>query len=297
VPKLSIIVIFYNMQREAKRTLLSLSTAYQTGVQPEEYEVIAIDNASTEPLSADEVTAFGPNFRYHFHETSSVSPVGAVNAGVDMTTGDYVAAIIDGARMATPGLIQSTLTALKLVREPFVSALSWHLGPDMQRKSMNTGYDQAQEDRLLESIEWPTDGYKLFEISTIAPSSKEGFFGDVPPECSWFAMPRTTYLKLGGFEPRFVSPGGGYMNHDFRNRALKIPNVKPINLLGEGVFHQFHGGVSTNAKDQVFSNTLDMFRTEYEAIRTKGRIVQKSPPALYFGNLPEAARRFTRSSS
>jgi hypothetical protein len=47
---LSVIVIFYNMRREAARTLLSLSTQYQQNLTADDYEVIAIDNGSTEPL-------------------------------------------------------------------------------------------------------------------------------------------------------------------------------------------------------------------------------------------------------
>lgn len=81
------------------------------------------------------------------------------------------------------------------------------------------------------------------------------------------------------------------MNHDFRNRAVKTPNVKPIKLLGEGVFHQFHGGISTNAKNKEFWNTLDVFRNEYEAIHGK-RSTGQNPPSLYFGKSPKAARKF-----
>lgn len=44
IPLLSVVVITHNMRREAERTLLSLSTAYQKGVEASEYEVIVIDN-------------------------------------------------------------------------------------------------------------------------------------------------------------------------------------------------------------------------------------------------------------
>jgi len=209
VVKLSIIVIFHNMRREAQRTLLSLSTKYQTDVNALDYEVIAIDNGSTQPLSPKEVEGFGTNFRYHFFKTNSVSPVDAVNAGVEMAIGENVAVIVDGARMATPGLICGTLNGLQMFPNPFVCSLAWHLGPDIQGRSMQAGYDQAEEDRLLASINWPDDGYRLFDISTIAPSSRMGFFGDVPPECSWLAMARESFLEIGGFDPKFISPGGG----------------------------------------------------------------------------------------
>jgi hypothetical protein len=292
MPILSIIVIFHNMQREARRTLYSLNTIYQTNVKGSDFEVIAIDNGSTKPLNSDEVRAYGPNFRYHFFATNSVSPAEAVNAGVSMAQGKYVAVIVDGARMTTPGLVCNTLKTLQLFPEPFVCSLSWHLGPDIQGMAMQAGYDQTEEDRLLASINWREDGYKLFDISTIAPSSKKGFFDGVPPECSWFAMKKTSFLQIGGFEKRFQSPGGGFVNHDFRNRALSDLESQPIVLLGEGVFHQFHGGVATNIKTQELPNTLKVFRDEYITIRKHKNIHQHAPPAIYFGMLPKKARRF-----
>lgn len=292
MPKLSIIVIFHNMRREARRTLYSLNTMYQTDVKSSDYEVIAIDNGSTKPLNPDEVCSYGPNFRYHFFATSSVSPVDAVNAGVSMAKGEYVAVIVDGARMATPGLVWGTVKTLRMFSEPFVCALSWHLGPDIQGMSMQAGYDQSEEDRLLASINWREDGYELFDISTIAPSSKNGFFGGVPPECSWFAMNRASFLKIGGFEKRFQSPGGGFVNHDFRNRALSNLKSQPIVLLGEGVFHQFHGGVATNVKTQELANTLKVFKNEYVAIRKQNNLYQSTPPVIYFGMLSDQARRY-----
>jgi hypothetical protein len=50
--------------------------------------VIVIDNASTQPLNSDEVQDYGANFLYHFFATDAVSPVDAVNAGVEMATGE-----------------------------------------------------------------------------------------------------------------------------------------------------------------------------------------------------------------
>ena len=292
MPKLSIVVIFHNMRREARRTLYSLGAQYQTDVNASDYEVIAIDNGSAQPLNHEEVEGYGPNFRYHYFETDSVSPVDAVNAGAGMATGTHVAVIVDGARMATPGLVWGTLKGLQLFPEPFVCSLSWHLGPDIQGMSMQAGYNQAEEDQLLSSIKWPEEGYKLFEISTIAPSSKRGFLGEVPPECSWFAMPRTSFLKIGGFDPRFRSPGGGFVNHEFRDRALAAPDVRPVVLLGEGVFHQFHGGICTNVKTQELPKTLELFNEERQEISGQEKLPPSVPPVVYFGKLPDQARKF-----
>jgi hypothetical protein len=56
-PKLSVIVVGYNMARELPRTIRSLSPAMQRGIHPRDYEVILIDNGSTQPADEAELCA------------------------------------------------------------------------------------------------------------------------------------------------------------------------------------------------------------------------------------------------
>lgn len=288
--QLSIIVVFHDMRREAANTLFSLGTGYQRDIDPEAYEVIAVDNNSADPLTAEFVESFGPQFRLIRHETQSVSPVDAVNLGVAQARGDFVAIIVDGARMASPKLISHSLRALRLFATPVVYALSWHLGPDVQNKSVTEGYDQTVEDALLDECDWRENGYALFGISTLAQSSGNGFFGGVPAEFSWVALPRKVFNALGRFDPRFQSPGGGLVNHHFRDRAVFLPDATVLGLLGEGVFHQVHGGVATNVP--LKDHPIQQFRAEYTAITGDEYRVKTGPSPLYFGHLPESARRF-----
>ncbi len=288
--RLSIIVIFHDMQREAARTLYSLSPAHQRDIDPESYEVIAVDNSSDVPLTREFVEGFGPQFRLIRHETQSVSPVEAVNRGVNAARGDAVAIIVDGARMATPGLVGHSLRALGAAKTPVVYALSWHLGPDVQNKTVPNGYDQATEDALLEKSRWREDGYALFGISTLAQSSGRGFLGGVPSEFSWVALTKSLFNALGGFDLRFQSPGGGLVNHHFRDRAVFRPGTNLVALLGEGVFHQVHGGIATNvaAKDHPKAR----FLAEYRALMGEDYADKPGPAPLYLGHMPKIARPF-----
>lgn len=288
--KLSIVIIFHNMRREAARSLLSLSPAYQQDAPEDAYEVIAIDNGSQSPLDPEAVTRLGPNFRYHFHDTDSISPVEAMNLGAEMARGENLAFIVDGARMASPGLVSASLQALRLAPTPFISSLSWHLGPDVQNKSMLEGYDQSVEDGLLDQINWPEEGYRLFEISTLAQSSRPGFLGGMPSECSWLVLPRAVFEQIGGYDPGFQTGGGGLVNHDFRNRVLQLPGIYPVILLGEGVFHQFHGGVATNIP--LKDHPINRFKQEYKELRGTAYAPVPCPDVRYFGHLPGEARRF-----
>ena len=63
----------------------------------------------------------------------------------------------------------------------------------------------------------------------------------------------------------FQSPGGGLINHDIWNRVCETGTSNLIMLLGEGTFHQVHGGVATNS----LQSPWDGFVREYENIRGK----------------------------
>ena len=288
-PKLTIVVIAFNMHREIKRTLYTLDSRYQRNIKSADYEVIVVDNGSEIPLSASELQSdFDGQLRIMRLPSGSPSPVTAVNAGVAAARAAHVAVMVDGARMVSPGLLRGFLDALKIHAEGFVYTLGWHLGDEPQNISMTKGYNQAVEDRLLRSFDWRKNGYQLFEHACLAMSCRQGWFSKIS-ESNCFAMSRKQFQFLGGFEARFQSPGGGLVNLDFFSRAILNPLLTPIVLLGEGSFHQFHGGVATNVvrKDHPW----ERFQSEYQAIRGD---VFKAPDyvPIYYGSVPPEAHKF-----
>ncbi|MDJ0613692.1 MAG: glycosyltransferase family A protein [Rhizobiaceae bacterium] len=288
--RLSIIVNFFNMKREAARTLYSLSSEYQQGVSQSDYEVIAVDNGSSEPLSPEEVTKYGPNFKYYFHDTKSVSPSGAVNFAAGKANGENVAVIVDGARMVTPGLVRLCISALEAQPISIVCALAWHLGPDIQRLAIEKGYNRDEEDRLLASIDWQRNGYGLFDISTIAPASADGFLGNLPPEASFLAMRKDLFDRIGGLNEAFVTPGGGLVCHDTLKKAVEIPDAQPIIIFGEGTFHQMHGGIATNSKKG--QHPIGMFHEEYERIVGQKYTAPETREPLVLGAMKDGVKPF-----
>lgn len=282
--ELTVIACFHNMRREAARTLFTLSTEYQRDVEASLYRVLAVDNGSTEPLDPADVQAFGPNFRYHFHETTSPSPVEAINRGVEQAETPWIAVLIDGARMLSPGLLSYMLRAFRVFERPFVYTLGMHLGAEVQNRSIVSGYSQDREDAMLERIDWKGDGYRLFETSSVALSSFQGFFSRLH-ESNCFGLARAAYLELGGYDDRFQSSGGGMANLDFFNRACENETLELVMLLGEATFHQFHGGVATNVP--LAEHPWDGFAAEYEEIRQ--RPFESSGRTQYFlGHIPPA---------
>ncbi len=291
-PVLSVVVVVHDMVREAPRTLHSLSAAYQEGIAGADYEVIVIENGSARALPENSVRACGPNFRYHYVQEASPSPAPAMNLGISMARGRHVGLLIDGARIATPGLLSMALLGLRMSERAIVSTLGWHLGPTTQVRSVREGYDTAAEDALLESIHWPANGYDLFTIAAFAGSSEEGFFRPIAESNALF-MPRELVDELRGLDERFTLPGGGAVNLDLYERCCALPDSTLVVLLGEGTFHQIHGGVATNAPKE--SGYVGRALVQYQELRGR-RYEKPQRSAIYLGTIPDQAVPFLAAS-
>lgn len=278
------------MGRELPRTLHTLTPAYQSGVVESDYEVIVVDSGSTIPIGHDGVRQYGGNFRLLRFEPSP-SPARAINRAVEQAAADSVMVCIDGARMLSPGMLRFAMDALRARANPIVATLAWHLGPKVQSESMLEGYDQAVEDLLLETVDWRGNGYELFRISSFAGSSFQGWFMPMG-ESNCIAMRRGCYEKLGGLDERFSSPGGGFVNLDFYKRACE-ENGDLVVLLGEGTFHQFHGGAATNIRSG--HPNRKRFQLEYRDLRGVD-YVRPTTSATYLGALPCQAIPFLAQS-
>ncbi len=263
---ISIVVNFFNNRREAENTLYSMTRAYQQGMGDTPYEVIAIDNGSTQPLSAERVTSFGPEFRYRFLATDSVSPAQAINCACHEARGEKIMVVVDGAHILTPGVLRRARDAFRMVQSPFVATVPFHLGPKNQSHSVSEGYNQAVEDQMLSLSGWRQNGYELFNYSGAFADGSGGWFGCLY-ESGCFCMRKQDYLALGGLDERFQSRGGGLVNLDFFARVLAEDALDYVMLLGEGSFHQVHGGVASNAPRH--QHPFEEFHREYVNIRGK----------------------------
>jgi glycosyltransferase involved in cell wall biosynthesis len=242
-PDVSIVVVSYNMARELPRTVRSLAPPYQRGCPAGRSEIIVVDNGSAIPPRASDFGEIDADIRVLIHSGASQSPVAAINAAMAETSAPLIGIWIDGARLASPGLLAACLAASRLHPRAVIATLNYQIGPSLQYLSAEHGYDQLAEDRLLEQIDWHSDGYKLFDVSTC--ELREGPTGPMLESNALF-LSREMWQELGGYDPAFVEPGGGVVNADTFIRACQLPGAQLIRVLGEGTFHQFHGGLSTS---------------------------------------------------
>jgi cephalosporin hydroxylase len=262
---LSVIVNFYNMQREAERTLTSLGRDYQHGIADLEYEVLCIDNGSTPPLDPDWIASFGPQFRLVRPTHASSSPCAALNEAALQARGDYLAVMIDGAHLLTPGVLHEARAAWREHAEAVVALRHWFIGGDQRWLAM-AGYTRQQENRLFERIRWPVNGYDLFRIGAPIGENPEPWF-DGLSESNCLMLPTALFDRIGGFDEAFAQPGGGFANLDLWRRASDACSGPLVSLIGEASFHQFHDGTTTNVDDAEKDVRVRAYANAYRALR------------------------------
>jgi glycosyltransferase involved in cell wall biosynthesis len=246
-PRLSIIIIAYDMQRQALNTLISLSPGYQEGVSADAYEVVVVENRSQRNMDANAIAALPGNFRYFLRDEPGVSPAAAINFGFAQARGEFIGLMIDGARMVTPGVVRHALMAFRITRDAMVIVPGYNLGESEQQFHLTHGYSEEKEQVLLQEIDWIHNGYRLFDISSIGGANRRGIFHPFM-ECNCLFASNNVFYDIGKADERFDLPGGGALNlYIYRLIALH-PRTESFVLAGEGSFHQLHGGVTTSEK-------------------------------------------------
>lgn len=289
-PMLSVIVIAHEMQQQLPNTLRSLIPPYQQQVNPLNYEIRVIDNGSGTPLDAA-LWNLADNIRYEhvLPERAPKNPGVAINRAVAQTRSSLLCIMIDGARLLTPGVLRWALELATLPRA-IVEVRGWHLAEPGADGGGVIPTDFAADEQLLQRIGWPADGYRLFEIAVPAASMPGGFFGTAN-ECTCLLLSRALFDELGGYDERYTSPGGGLCNADFFVRAVQAAD-RVFTLLGEGTFHQVHGGASTGLRGEALRDAFHQWRDEYEQWSRPWhrRAVEYRP--ILVGHVPPSCRRW-----
>lgn len=293
-PKLSIVLIVYKMADQAERTIRSLCPPYQQCVDANDYELLVVENRSDWLLGEQRAKQHASNVRYFLRDEKERTPVHAINFGAGQARGTHVAIMIDGARMVTPGIVRHAIDAFRIAPNAAVSAPGYHIGEKLQQIAVNEGYNEAVEAEFLQRIQWPVDGYRLFEIAVLSGSCQGGFF-QPNYESNFIATSMKRWKQLGGMNPRYNDFGGGMVNLDFYKRLLEFPKTPLYLLFGEGSFHQFHGGVTTGTLKEERSRIFKQLDDQDIEIRGDDRAAP-NVKATFYGHLHPSAYRFLSHS-
>ena len=243
---LSIVIVCYDMAREIPRTVESFLPPLQLGARDVSYEIVILDNGSPTPVDRKTIPrAENVDVRVIRIESAKSSPVFALNDCVARhVRSENVMICIDGARMASAGIVVRAIENMQRDPHSCVYVSSRHLGPDLQFRSCMEGYNQRTEDDLLAACDWQSDLDNLYGSSVWAGAVLDGRYSAIN-ESNAITMSRETYAQIGGFDERFDIRGGGFCNLEFFSRAMARPAANNIILYGEATFHQYHGGAST----------------------------------------------------
>jgi glycosyltransferase involved in cell wall biosynthesis len=286
--QLSVVVVVHDMPHAARRTLRALAADYQRGLDAAEYEVIVVDNGSAPPFDDRCFDELAGNFRRLRMAPPSPSPGPAVNRGVAAARGDVIGVIADGARIATPRLLSMALRAVTSHRRAAVTTVGWLLGRGAHEQAIasDDALTAAATDALLAAVDWPADPYRLFEASRLDGSTH--WFGPGTESTAMF-LRRPVWDELGGMDERFTEPGGGFVCLDLYARLLALPDIEVMMLLGEGTFHQPHGGVSTDIPPSGLRPYVEAWLARYREIAGHD-LPLFTPDLTYFGRMPEPWR-------
>ena len=265
-PKLSVAVVCYEMAAQIENTLRSLLPPYQQEIALDDYEIILIDNGSGQRLP-ERLRNFAPNLRYHYLSPNDAkrSPAAAINFAASAARSEWICLMIDGARMIMPGVFSWALRLLELAPGSAVEVRGWHLGPKFQPESVPEGYNHETETELLNQVRWWENGYRLFKIAAASAQTRRGL-GTPASESNCFFLSRKLFDQIGGFDERYEAAGGGHVNLDFYYRAVEAAD-HVWTLLGEGTFHQVHGGAATSLSVDELREAATHWRAESTRLR------------------------------
>ncbi|UTW48567.1 hypothetical protein KFF03_01310 [Bacterioplanoides sp. SCSIO 12839] len=281
------------MKQQLHNTLCSLKSTYQRNVDPDDYEVIVVENSSDDNFAPTDVSKeYGSNFRYFLRQETSQSPVPAVNFAFEQCQGQYIGLIIDGARMLSPGVIHYVKMATQVSVNSIVAVPGYHIG-ESEHHLTEPGYSVEFEQNLLKQAEWQENGYRLFKVSTFSGANARGYLQPMM-ECNCIFASKINFDTIGRADTRFTLRGGGSINLHIYRSLINIPDTQFFVLPGEGSFHQYHGGVTTSHSTDR-EKELASFNSQLKSIWGNSGTIRRNP--IMLGSIDANALNFLEQSA
>ena len=288
---LSVVVVFHNMRREAARTLHSLSRAYQRGHRGSRLR--------------------GDRGRERLRRTTSGSartssqlrprvPLPRPRRRRDALAGARAQPRHRGVARRVARADDRRRPCAHAGRAALRDAGPAHLRPGRRRPRSSGTSGPGQQNEAMDGATTRT--------TRTGSSSRSGGRRRLPavrdrplhrrPRLVRRPVGEQLHLRAAGaarpgraVDESFSMPGGGFANLDLFERLAATPGVTVVGILGEGSFHQLHGGTTTNEPDVGERHArLMAYREHYEQIR-KRPFRGPGKRRHYVGSVSGAARR------
>jgi hypothetical protein len=174
-----------------------------------------------------------------------------------------------------------------------VAVPGYHIGEHDHKYNNVNLHDEETEQQLLININWPDNGYSIFDISCFSGANTHGYLHPLL-ESNCLSVRKKSLITYGGAKEEYKSTGGGAVNLDLYRGLCLNPDTQLFVLAGEGSFHQYHGGVTTMQRDDL-DELLNSFQEEYKAVNGEYYEAARREPTL-IGAVTSAALPYLKLS-
>lgn len=273
-PKLSVVMLVQGTPRQSENAIFSLSAAYQRNVREQDYEIVVVETRSNEMLGRGRVEKIASNVRYFEHGHGGLGPNVPWKLGITKARAALVGVLLDGASVATPGVVEHALWASRIGERALYAVPSHHLRPvtlpARGRKQEGDGANLA----LLESVDWRKWGYRLFEIA-IENEWPTGSPSDPIVDCSFLFCQRALWDEIA---ERTANDGAEPFDE-----LCRLEQTKLVVPWSEGTFHQYHAGIA--CRDERDRQALVGAFFRLYAMRLKRRREPATRELVFLGEL------------
>jgi hypothetical protein len=268
------------MSEEVINTLKTLDCSYQNEPR-DSYEVLVMENPSDNNLKNHDFSIYNAEIKY-FYNNENLPLTSAINNLSEKASGDYLIIIPDGARLLSKRVLHYCKQAINIDKKSIVAFHGFHLGLFPQQFSVEQKlYSKADEVSFLKSIDFPNNPDSLFLNASWAGSSNRGSFFEMA-ESNCLMLPKDLWLRVAGFDERLDIPSGGIANLDLYGRVISNFDHKLFFVLGEGCFHQLHGGDTTSSNEKKFNK----YKLDYKEKTGKEWRFVKRDDYEFLGRVP-----------
>ena len=274
---ISFIVVAYNIPHQLKRTLTSLTPAFQ-GVPAHQVEIIVIDNGSSPALKKSDFSDF-PRVENVIRVDNHPSPVHGLNLGIEAARFKTIALMIDGAHILSPGVVKNAAAIIQSFPRPVINVPQYTLGPASQNlRSVENAFEVESE--ALKELGWPGNGYALFDYAVIPGETANKHTLDAI-ETNCLITTKEVLADCGGYDERFDEPGAGLANIEIFHRLTHDERNQYVSFPGEGSFHQDHGGTTTALTSEQRDELVARFYETYKTVTGDDKNFSLRPTIVY----------------